>query len=290
MQVDQLRNIIEAALLAAGRSLNVVALENLFSEAECPQRDEINAALEDIEADCKGRGYELKRTASGYRFQVRQELSPWIDHLWEEKPKKYSRALLETLALIAYRQPLTRGDIEQVRGVAVSSEIIRTLLDRQWVRSVGHRDVPGRPALYATTRNFLDDFNLRGLDQLPPLSEIRDSDFFNNELGLVAGEVEDAEVSSGELPAGDLAETTSAENLIEDEAAQVGASRVDAEAEELIEGVSTNESYVGMDTDVSGADTIATDVDSTVIDTSNIDASDNDLSNVLPISPRNANE
>ena len=270
MQVDQLRNIIEAALLAAGRSLNVVALENLFSEAECPQRDEINAALEDIEADCKGRGYELKRTGSGYRFQVRQELAPWIDHLWEEKPKKYSRALLETLALIAYRQPLTRGDIEQVRGVAVSSEIIRTLQDRQWVRSVGHRDVPGRPALYATTRNFLDDFNLQGLDQLPPLSEIRDSDFFNNELGLVAEEEE-----SEEEQVGDFAEAIITENIKEDETTEVGANRADAGAEEPVEepveGVSTKESHIGMDT-------------------TDIDANDIDLSNVSPIIPRNTNE
>ena len=280
MQVDQLRNIIEAALLAAGRSLNVVALENLFSEAECPQRDEINAALEDIEADCKGRGYELKRTGSGYRFQVRQELAPWIDHLWEEKPKKYSRALLETLALIAYRQPLTRGDIEQVRGVAVSSEIIRTLQDRQWVRSVGHRDVPGRPALYATTRNFLDDFNLQGLDQLPPLSEIRDSDFFNNELGLVTGEVVTEEVVAGEVESqeaqvGDFAEAIITENIEEDETTEVGANRADAGAEEPVEepveGVSTKESHIGMDT-------------------TDIDANDIDLSNVSPIIPRNTNE
>ena len=184
MDGDQLRKIIEAALLTAGRSLDIAALGNLFADGESPERDLIRATLEDIEADCKGRGYELKKTGSGYRFQVRQELAPWIDRLWEEKPKKYSRALLETLALIAYRQPLTRGDIEQVRGVAVSSEIIRTLMEREWIRSVGHRDVPGRPALYATTKKFLDDFNLAGLGELPPLSEIRDIETFSEELGF----------------------------------------------------------------------------------------------------------
>lgn len=156
----------------------------MFNETEKPEKDEIRATLEDIEADCGDRGYELKRTASGYRFQVRQELSPWIDRLWEEKPRKYSRAVLETLALIAYRQPVTRGDVEQVRGVAVSSEMIRTLQEREWVRTVGHRDVPGRPALYATTRKFLDDFNLASLSELPPLNEIRDLNHINGELGL----------------------------------------------------------------------------------------------------------
>jgi len=184
MDNDQLRRIIEAALLTAGRSLDMAALEGLFSDVEKPGRDEIQAALQDLEADCRDRGYELKRTASGYRFQVRQELSSWMDRLWEEKPRKYSRAVLETLALIAYRQPVTRGDVEQVRGVAVSSEIIRTLQEREWVRTVGHRDVPGRPALYATTRKFLDDFNLASLGELPSLNEIRDLNDINGELGL----------------------------------------------------------------------------------------------------------
>ena len=139
-----------------------------------PARDEIRAALEDIETDCRDRGFELKQVASGYRFQVRQELSQWISRLWEEKPQKYTRALLETLAIIAYRQPATRGEIEEIRGVSVSSSIVRTLLERGWIRIVGHRDVPGRPAILATTKLFLDYFNLRRLDDLPPLSEIKD--------------------------------------------------------------------------------------------------------------------
>lgn len=131
---------------------------------------------------CEGRGFELRKVASGYRLQVREEFAPWVSRLFEEKPQRYSRALLETLALIAYRQPITRGEIEDVRGVTVSSNIIRTLLEREWVRVVGHRDVPGRPAMYATTRQFLDYFNLSGLGQLPPLSEIRDLDEIGREM------------------------------------------------------------------------------------------------------------
>jgi len=184
MENDQLKNILEGALLAAGRPLDVGRMEMLFDIGEAPPRDQIRAVLEDIEDDCKGRGFELKKTGSGYRFQVRQELSDWVNRLWEEKPQKYSRALLETLSLIAYRQPITRGDIEEIRGVSVSSQIIKTLMERDWVRVVGHRDVPGRPALYATTRQFLDYFNLESLDELPTLSEIKDIEEINPELAL----------------------------------------------------------------------------------------------------------
>lgn len=179
-----LKKVLEGALLAYGQSLGIDRLRELFDENERPEREDIRAALADIGADCADRGFELKETASGYRIQVRQELSTWIARLWEEKPKKYSRAVLETLALIAYRQPITRGDIEEIRGVSVSSDIIRTLQEREWIRVVGHRDVPGRPALYATTRQFLDYFNLKSLEELPPLDEIRDLDQFNPELEL----------------------------------------------------------------------------------------------------------
>lgn len=160
--------------MAAGKSLDLNQLERLFEEGERPPKDQIKAALEEIETDCRGRGFELKQTASGFRFQVQQELATWVNRLWEEKPKRYSRAMLETLSLIAYRQPLTRGDIELVRGVAVSSEIIKTLQEREWVRVVGYRDVPGKPALFATTKQFLDYFNLKSLDDLPALGEIKD--------------------------------------------------------------------------------------------------------------------
>jgi len=174
MKSDLLRKIIEGALLAAGKPLDISHIESIFEEQEKPPRDQIRAALEEIQEDCRDRGFELNKVASGYRFQVRQDLSPWMNRLWEEKPKRYSRAMLETLALIAYRQPLTRGDIESVRGVAVSSDIVKSLMERDWIRVVGHRDVPGRPALYATTKQFLDYFNLESLESLPALSEIKD--------------------------------------------------------------------------------------------------------------------
>lgn len=182
MEAGQLRRIVEGALLAAGRPLPLDQIEKLFDADDCPGRAAIEAALAELDAGCRERGYQLARTAGGYRFQVRQELAPWINRLWEEKPRKYSRALLETLAVIAYRQPVTRGDVEQIRGVAVSSDIVRTLLEREWIRSVGQREVPGRPALYATTPQFLDYFNLRSLDELPPLGEIRDLALLHVEL------------------------------------------------------------------------------------------------------------
>ena len=180
--IDQVQRIVEGALLAADKPLSVDQLLGVFGEEERPTATVIEHVLSRIDAGCEGRGFELKRVASGYRFQVREELSPWVGRLWEEKPQRYSRALLETLALIAYRQPITRGDIEGVRGVTVSTGIIRTLLDREWVRVVGHRDVPGRPAMYATTRSFLDYFNLQSLDELPPLSEVRDLDTISREV------------------------------------------------------------------------------------------------------------
>ncbi len=181
---NKLRQILEGLLLAAGKPLSLAAMAEVFLEEERPTDDELRAALALIAEDCAGRGFELKEVASGFRFQVRQELSPWVSRLWEEKPQRYTRALLETLALVAYRQPITRGDIEEIRGVSVSSTIIRTLLDREWIRVVGHRDVPGRPAMFATTRQFLDYFNLKSLQELPPLSEIRDLDKLNPELAL----------------------------------------------------------------------------------------------------------
>ena len=182
--LEKIRQIIEGLLLAAGKPLSLDKIESLFSKEELPERKTLKAALEEIEKSCEGRGFELKKVASGYRFQVRQDLSDWVGRLWEEKPQRYSRALLETIAIIAYRQPITRGDIEKIRGVAVSSSIVRTLLERDWVRVVGHRDVPGRPAMYASTREFLDYFNLENLDELPALTDIRDMEGLNQELTL----------------------------------------------------------------------------------------------------------
>jgi segregation and condensation protein B len=182
--LQQIKRILEGAILAAGKPLPLERLEALFLEGEKPEAGQLQAALDEIAQDCAERGFELKKVASGYRFQVRQELSEWISRLWEEKPQRYSRALMETLSIIAYRQPITRGDIEKIRGVAVSTQIVQTLLEHEWVRVVGHRDVPGRPAMYATTKQFLDYFNLESLEQLPPLSEIRDLEEINRGLAL----------------------------------------------------------------------------------------------------------
>jgi len=180
----ELKNIIEAALLAAGRPLSLEAMQALFPEIECPDRKELRAALETLVEDYQGRGIEIAEVSSGWRIQVRAACSPWVSRLWDERPARYSRALMETLALIAYRQPITRGEIEDIRGVSVSTNIIKTLMEREWVRVVGQRDVPGRPSLYATTREFLDYFGLKSLDELPTLAELRDLDEINRELDL----------------------------------------------------------------------------------------------------------
>jgi segregation and condensation protein B len=174
MQIEQLKPIIEAALLASTQPMTVHQLGDLFNEADDVGHEQIARSLEALADDCAGRGVELKEVASGFRYQVCQDVHPWISRMWTERPSRYSRALLETLALIAYRQPITRPEIEQIRGVVVSSNIIKTMEEREWIRVVGYRDVPGKPALFGTTRAFLDYFNLKSLDQLPPLSEIRD--------------------------------------------------------------------------------------------------------------------
>ena len=195
-----IKKIVEGALLAAAKPLEIQQLEKLFADDERPPRDQLLAAIDDIQTDCRDRGYELVQVASGFRFQICHELAPWINRLWEEKPKRYSRALLETLALIVYRQPLTRGDIELVRGVAVSSDIIRVLQEREWITVVGHRDVPGRPALYATTKQFLNYFNIKNLQQLPALRDIKDFAELDPELELVLAR-------SAELPTTDSSNT-----------------------------------------------------------------------------------
>jgi segregation and condensation protein B len=169
-----LKDIVEAAVFASGVPLSVDAIGDLFDEAERPSPSDIGAALAELASEYETRPIELHHVASGYRFQVRAGFSPWLTRLFEEKPARYSRALLETLAIIAYRQPATRGEIEDIRGVAVSSGTLRTLLEREWVAVVGHKEVPGRPALYATTRAFLDYFGLRSLEALPDLPEFTD--------------------------------------------------------------------------------------------------------------------
>lgn len=175
MPIDvELKTILEAALLAAGRPLSLAELENLFAEDERPEPAEIQTALAELAEDCRSRAVELKQVASGYRLQIREAFSPWVSRLFEERPGRYSRAFLETLAIIAYRQPVTRGEIEDIRGVAVSSSIVRALQERGWIHVVGHKEVPGRPALLATTKQFLDYFNLKSLGELPPLQEFVD--------------------------------------------------------------------------------------------------------------------
>ena len=185
MEIAEIKHVVEAALLGAGRPLSLDQLGELFEATSGDvERKTIRAALQELGNDYRGRGIELREVASGYRIQIRQSMTFRLAPLWEQRAPRYSRAMLETLALIAYRQPVTRGDIEQVRGVSVSTNMVRTLLERGWIRVVGRRDVPGKPALYATTKEFLDYFGLKKLDDLPPLSEIRDLDDLNVALEL----------------------------------------------------------------------------------------------------------
>lgn len=174
MTSQQLQQIIEAALMVAGRPLTVQHLQKLFDENDQPETGDIRAAIAGIREQYQLSGIELKEVASGFQFQARTEFSPWLCKLWEERPARYSRALLETLALIAYRQPITRAEVEEIRGVTASSHIIKTLLEREWIKVMGYRDVPGKPAIYGTTKAFLDYFNLKSLDDLPTLAEIKD--------------------------------------------------------------------------------------------------------------------
>ena len=219
---NKVKMIIEGLLLAAGRPLPLESIAAVFNEEERPENDELLGVLARIDEECGDRGFELTKVASGYRFQVKQELAEWVGKLWEERPPRYTRALLETLALVAYRQPITRGDIEEIRGVAVSSNIIRTLLDREWIRVVGQRDVPGRPSMFATTKQFLDYFNLESLQQLPALSEIRDIDGGAKDLGfeaeLAAARVLEMPENAEDDASIELSDDEKAEMLAEEEA------------------------------------------------------------------------
>jgi len=202
MQDEELKNILEAILMSAGKPLSAEKLLSFFAEIDRrPSITAVKKQLSTLQLDCSGRGIELKEVSTGFRYQARNDYGQWVSKLWEVKPQRYSRALLETLSLIAYRQPVTRADIEDVRGVSVSTSIIRTLMEREWVRIVGHRDVPGRPALYATTREFLDYFNMKSLDELPSLSEIKDLSKLDPELDLVdhSGEDEEQEATEDQV-------------------------------------------------------------------------------------------
>jgi len=190
METEQLKRILEALIMASSTPLSLDRMLAVFPENQQPERAQVLEALAGLTEDFAGTSLELKEVSSGFRFQVRRDYAEWVGKLWEEKPARYSRALLETLALVAYKQPITRGEIEKIRGVSVNTQIMKTLLEREWVTIVGHRDVPGKPAIYATTRQFLDYFNLKSLEDLPPLAEIRDLDQLNGELELAVSEEE----------------------------------------------------------------------------------------------------
>jgi segregation and condensation protein B len=187
MSENPLSRVLEAVLLAAGRPVGVEQMRELFEEHQRPSPEEVRAALTELESDCAGRAFELREVASGWRLQVRPQFAEVVSRLWQERPSRYSRALLETLALIAYRQPITRGEIEDIRGVTVSTTIMRTMQERGWIRVVGHREVPGRPELLGTTREFLDYFGLKSLDDLPTLAELRDLDDIKVQLEFPGG-------------------------------------------------------------------------------------------------------
>lgn len=205
---QKLKNIVESALFAAGEPLSVDRLLGLFEEEERPEKKALQVIISTLQQECEGRGIELREVSSGYRYQARTDVSRWVSRLWEERAPRYSRALLETLALVAYRQPITRAEIEDIRGVAVSSSIMKTLQERGWVRIVGHRDVPGKPAMYASTREFLDYFNLKSLDELPTLSELRDIDKINAELDLRLPGESGAELTNPDDPQAVVARIT----------------------------------------------------------------------------------
>lgn len=207
----ELKNIIEAALFASESPLSVQKVLSLFPDDARPTRDEVLGALEEVQADCGDRGVTLKKVGSGYRFQSKEKYAPWLRRLSELRPPRYSRALLETLAIIAYRQPVTRGDIEEIRGVSVSTETIRTLLNREWIRQLGQREVPGRPALYGTTKAFLDYFNLNSLNELPTLVAKRDPAVIAQELNL-ALPLEQADTLSDGVDADSISEAKAGES------------------------------------------------------------------------------
>ncbi|WP_347506083.1 SMC-Scp complex subunit ScpB [Pseudomonas anguilliseptica] len=215
----ELASLLEAFLLASGKPQSLERLFELFEEAERPEPAVFKKALAHLGKSCEGRAFELIEVASGYRLQVREKFAPWVGRLWEERPQRYSRAMLETLALIAYRQPITRGEIEDVRGVAVNSHIVKTLLEREWIRVVGYRDVPGKPAMFATTKAFLDHFNLKSLDELPPLAALRELEpepalAFEEDLEAPQSLQARADLALANEPAVEVSEETSFSSLL----------------------------------------------------------------------------
>ena len=216
MSQKKIKNIIEAALMVSTQTLNIQRLMNLFDEDKTlhPDRDSIKTAINDLQKDFEGHGVSLVEVASGFRFQANGEYAEWVNHLFDERPPRYSRALLETLSIIAYRQPITRGEIEDIRGVSVSGTITKTLQEREWIKVVGHRDVPGRPELLATTKSFLDYFNLKKLSELPELEDIKDFDSINPDLFEALEKEMNADSKKTD---NNLTSTISSDNIMETE-------------------------------------------------------------------------
>ena len=239
MILGKLKTILEAVLLAAEKPMSVQNLDAIFTgDEDHPTRDDIRKALHELADEYVDRGFELKQVATGFRIQVKQDYADWVGRLWEEKPARYTRALLETMSLIAYRQPITRGEIEEVRGVSVSSNIIRTLQEREWIKVLGHKDVPGKPALYGTSREFLDYFNLKSLDDLPTLAEIKDLDKAYPELALVdhhaeVPNAEDDSESKSEEVADAVAEADDSEEIETDEVSEMAETSDDNVSEDV---------------------------------------------------------
>jgi segregation and condensation protein B len=240
MNDQYVKNVIEAALLAAGRPLTMDELVNVFDERDGSNAEEVRSAIAALIADYETRGLELLEVASGYRIQIKAGVAEPVSRLWQERPAKYSRALLETLALVAYRQPITRGEIEQIRGVAVNPNIIKTLLERSWIRVVGHRDVPGKPELLGTTREFLDYFSLKKLDDLPTLAQLKELEDLRVQLSLPGADPQvavpadaeaEAAVASDAAAAGAASESDSLEASADDDEEQDSASAQDSEGE-----------------------------------------------------------
>jgi len=258
MDQQLINRIVEAALLAANQPLTLAQLHALFPEDQPAPADSVETALETLRAGCEDRGVELVEVSSGFRFQVKADVHPWVARLWTERQTRYTRATLETLALIAYRQPITRGEIEQVRGVAVNSNIIKALEEREWIRVVGHRDVPGKPALFGTTKVFLDYFGLKRLDELPPLSELKDIGELEPQLQfdgapapIAAGIAEDAQASNAE--AAEAADAPANEADADDAAAPQGDAATDAYESEASGEGETPDAETGVESDADEA-------------------------------------
>ena len=279
MKIEDLqlvKRIFEGALMAAERPLQRRDLTDLFDDLETPADALIDEALVELDSDCEARGYELKRVASGYRYQVKQDLSRWVNKLWQERAPRYSRALLETMSLVAYRQPITRGEIEQIRGVAVSTQIIKTLLEREWIKSVGYRDAPGRPAIYATTRQFLDYFNLKSLDQLPPLAEIRDLNTISRELNidLPVEDIKPANDESNEADIVTLPVTSAVENTdVDGHEVEATDSDVETSAIESLES-DTLESAELESTELENSEIENSEIENSEIESADIESAD----------------